>query len=160
MAELRATILHLSDLHFGRPFDPALWALLTQVLPPLHPDAIVVTGDLADNPRPYQFRKAANHLRDLQTRCEEAARHACYRCRQIKNTEDGKPDFAAATAQSEAPPEDHGHRPLLLAIPGNHDYRILGNVGLGWLSRFLFDFYFADPNFAASNVGLLRRLKR
>jgi 3',5'-cyclic AMP phosphodiesterase CpdA len=163
MAELRATILHLSDLHFGRPFDPALWAVLMQVLPPLHPDAIVVTGDLADNPRPYQFRKAANHLRKLQGSCEEAARHTCHRCQPVKAANAGDANLTVATAAT-APAEvsvfNHSHRPLLLAIPGNHDYRILGNVGLGWLSRFLFDFYFADPNFTASDAGMWRRLRR
>ena len=51
-------ILHISDLHFGPPFVPAVAEALLQAIPSLAPDAIVVSGDLTQRAKRYQFEEA------------------------------------------------------------------------------------------------------
>jgi len=53
-----ARILHISDLHFGPPFVPAVAEALLQAIPSLAPDAIVVSGDLTQRAKRYQFEQA------------------------------------------------------------------------------------------------------
>ncbi len=53
-----ARILHISDLHFGPPFVPAVAAALLQTIPSLAPDAIVVSGDLTQRAKRHQFEEA------------------------------------------------------------------------------------------------------
>jgi 3',5'-cyclic AMP phosphodiesterase CpdA len=53
-----ARILHISDLHFGPPFVPAIAEALLQAIPSLAPDAIVVSGDLTQRAKRYQFEEA------------------------------------------------------------------------------------------------------
>ena len=66
-----ATIVHLSDLHFGKVFDSSLGRLLLAYIPPLHPDVVIVSGDLADNPRPRWVRGAARYLDRLLEQCRK-----------------------------------------------------------------------------------------
>lgn len=56
------TVVHLSDLHFGR-LDPALLAPLRRRVTELRADVLVVSGDLTQRARPEQFR-AARHFLD------------------------------------------------------------------------------------------------
>lgn len=51
-------ILHISDLHFGPPFVPAVAAALLQTIPSLAPDAIVASGDITQRAKRYQFEQA------------------------------------------------------------------------------------------------------
>jgi 3',5'-cyclic AMP phosphodiesterase CpdA len=51
-------ILHISDLHFGPPFVPAVAEVLLQTIPSLDPDAIVVSGDLTQRAKRHQFEEA------------------------------------------------------------------------------------------------------
>jgi 3',5'-cyclic AMP phosphodiesterase CpdA len=51
-------ILHISDLHFGPPFVPAVAEALMETIPSLNPDAIVVSGDLTQRARRCQFKEA------------------------------------------------------------------------------------------------------
>ena len=51
-------ILHISDLHFGPPFVPAVAAALMETIPSLKPDAIVVSGDLTQRAKRHQFEEA------------------------------------------------------------------------------------------------------
>ena len=51
-------ILHISDLHFGPPFVPAVAEVLLQTIPSLDPDVIVVSGDLTQRARRHQFEEA------------------------------------------------------------------------------------------------------
>jgi 3',5'-cyclic AMP phosphodiesterase CpdA len=51
-------ILHISDLHFGPPFVPAVAETLLQSIPSLAPDAIVVSGDLTQRAKRHQFEAA------------------------------------------------------------------------------------------------------
>jgi 3',5'-cyclic AMP phosphodiesterase CpdA len=62
-ARLR-TLIHLSDLHFGR-IDHALIRPLHAVIEQLQPDLIAVSGDLTQRARPSQFREARAFLNAL-----------------------------------------------------------------------------------------------
>jgi 3',5'-cyclic AMP phosphodiesterase CpdA len=50
-------ILHISDLHFGPPFVPAVAEALLQTIPALAPDAIVASGDLTQRAKREQFEE-------------------------------------------------------------------------------------------------------
>jgi 3',5'-cyclic AMP phosphodiesterase CpdA len=58
------TLVHLSDLHFGR-VDDALLAPLRDAVHGLRPDLVVVSGDLTQRARRAQFAKAAAFLDSL-----------------------------------------------------------------------------------------------
>lgn len=61
-------ILHISDLHFGPPFVPAVAEALLQTIPSLGLDAIVVSGDLTQRAKRHQFEEARqffNRLPDI-----------------------------------------------------------------------------------------------
>ncbi|MEC5217039.1 3',5'-cyclic AMP phosphodiesterase CpdA [Actimicrobium sp. GrIS 1.19] len=58
------TIVHLSDLHFGR-VDNALLAPLTALVNRLQPDVVVVSGDLTQRARTLQFQQARAFLDGL-----------------------------------------------------------------------------------------------
>jgi 3',5'-cyclic AMP phosphodiesterase CpdA len=58
------TVVHLSDLHFGR-VDPALLAPLRDAVHGVHPDLLVVSGDFTQRARRRQFAQAAAFLRTL-----------------------------------------------------------------------------------------------
>ena len=60
------TVVHLSDLHFGRT-DPALLDPLTAIVHALRPDLIVVSGDLTQRARTAQFIEARAFLDRLPT---------------------------------------------------------------------------------------------
>lgn len=58
------TLVHLSDLHFGR-VDDALLAPLTRIINAIKPDAVVVSGDLTQRARVAQFQAARDFLDTL-----------------------------------------------------------------------------------------------
>lgn len=58
------TLVHLSDLHFGR-VDAALLAPLRERLEVIRPHLVVVSGDLTQRARSEQFEQAAQFLRTL-----------------------------------------------------------------------------------------------
>lgn len=58
------TVVHLSDLHFGR-VDTAVLAPLRSAIEKLKPDVVVVSGDLTQRARGAQFRAARNFLDTL-----------------------------------------------------------------------------------------------
>ncbi|MEO7621874.1 MAG: metallophosphoesterase family protein [Gallionella sp.] len=55
------TLIHLSDLHFGR-VDEALLKPLITLIRQLKPDAVVVSGDLTQRARSTQFKQARHFL--------------------------------------------------------------------------------------------------
>ena len=55
------TLVHLSDLHFGR-VDPALTEPLLQQIRDVNPDLVVVSGDLTQRARTHQFIAARDFL--------------------------------------------------------------------------------------------------
>jgi len=58
------TIVHVSDLHFGR-VDPAVLAPLKRTIERIRPDLVVVSGDLTQRARARQFREARSFLDSL-----------------------------------------------------------------------------------------------
>ncbi|KRC02391.1 metallophosphoesterase [Duganella sp. Root198D2] len=60
------TLVHISDLHFGR-VDNALLAPLRELIGDLRPDVVVVSGDLTQRARSAQFRQARHYLDTLPT---------------------------------------------------------------------------------------------
>ena len=58
------TLVHVSDLHFGR-VDPALLDPLREAIAGLRPDVLVVSGDLTQRARRSQFADAAAYLATL-----------------------------------------------------------------------------------------------
>jgi 3',5'-cyclic AMP phosphodiesterase CpdA len=62
-------ILHVSDLHFGRPSVPAQVAALEAFIAREALDAIVISGDLSQRTRRAEFQRAGAFVR----RCEERA---------------------------------------------------------------------------------------
>jgi 3',5'-cyclic AMP phosphodiesterase CpdA len=58
------TILHVSDLHFGR-IDPATLEPLLAAAKEIRPHVVVVSGDLTQRARAWQFREARDFLAAL-----------------------------------------------------------------------------------------------
>lgn len=58
------TLVHISDLHFGR-VDNALLAPLRELIGDLRPDVVVASGDLTQRARSAQFRQARHYLDTL-----------------------------------------------------------------------------------------------
>jgi 3',5'-cyclic AMP phosphodiesterase CpdA len=59
------TLLHISDLHFGPPFLPAVGAALQRIAPTLNPHVLVVSGDLTQRAKREQFAAAREFLGSL-----------------------------------------------------------------------------------------------
>jgi len=55
------TIVHLSDLHFGRS-DPRLVEPLIKTIRDLNPNLIAVSGDLTQRARSHEFQEARAFL--------------------------------------------------------------------------------------------------
>ncbi|MDH3404728.1 MAG: metallophosphoesterase [Acidobacteriota bacterium] len=51
-------ILHVSDVHFGRPHRPAASAAVLELVASRGPDLVVVAGDLTQRAKPREFRQA------------------------------------------------------------------------------------------------------
>lgn len=60
-------IIHLSDLHFDH-VDPALVAAFPQLIRDLNPHLLIISGDLTQRARTYQFREARAFLDQLPYR--------------------------------------------------------------------------------------------
>jgi 3',5'-cyclic AMP phosphodiesterase CpdA len=56
------TILHISDLHFGPPYLPKVGEALMRIAPKLAPQVVVVSGDLTQRAKSYQFEQAKAFL--------------------------------------------------------------------------------------------------
>ncbi len=111
MEAMRARIAHISDLHFGVGVEETTLAMLRQILLDQAPDVLIVSGDQAHQPFPWQMRKAAKFLEDL-------TRDLPWRV------------------------------PRVVVIPGNHDYKLWGNVGLRRLTRVPYAVYFEQQGLA------------
>src|SRR6185436_18156816 len=59
------TLVHLSDIHFGR-FDAALAAPLLTAIHDQAPDLVVISGDLTQRARPRQFVQARAFLNQIE----------------------------------------------------------------------------------------------
>ena len=59
------TVLHLSDLHFGKPHRPAVSDALLRLAQELAPAVVVVSGDLTQRAKATEYRAAAAFLSRL-----------------------------------------------------------------------------------------------
>ena len=59
------TILHISDLHFGEPYVPAVGEALLRRAHDLAPDLLVVSGDFTQRAKRREFEEAAAYLERL-----------------------------------------------------------------------------------------------
>ena len=57
-----ATLLHLSDLHFGKAFRPDVAEAVVEHARDLVPDVVVVSGDLTQRAKATEFQAAAEYL--------------------------------------------------------------------------------------------------
>jgi 3',5'-cyclic AMP phosphodiesterase CpdA len=55
-------ILHVSDLHYGRPYLPEAGEALQRIAPSLELDAIVVSGDISQRAKAREFSEARRFL--------------------------------------------------------------------------------------------------
>jgi 3',5'-cyclic AMP phosphodiesterase CpdA len=56
------TLLHVSDLHFGPPYQPEVGEALLRFADHLEPDVIVASGDFTQRAKEEQFREAREFL--------------------------------------------------------------------------------------------------
>jgi 3',5'-cyclic AMP phosphodiesterase CpdA len=66
-----ASILHISDLHFGRNFDPDKWDELGHLASELKPDLVVISGDVVNSPWRHQFKTVAKRLKAFEARIND-----------------------------------------------------------------------------------------
>jgi 3',5'-cyclic AMP phosphodiesterase CpdA len=59
------TILHGSDLHFGKPFDAEAAGVFLQAIRDLSPDLIVLSGDFTQRAKIREYQEAREFLRGL-----------------------------------------------------------------------------------------------
>lgn len=59
------TLLHISDLHFGPPYIEKIGESALRAATLLHPDAIVVSGDLTQRAKREQFEAAKQYMERL-----------------------------------------------------------------------------------------------
>jgi hypothetical protein len=65
-APAQATILHLSDLHFGMQFVKDKWDEVLHIAKSVRPDLVVVTGDLVESPWRWRLKTAKNRVAALR----------------------------------------------------------------------------------------------
>lgn len=117
MPDVRARIVHISDLHFGGDIDKKLLDEFKKIIEPIRPHFLVVSGDIAENPSPRALKRACKYLGEIISDCSIPTERT-------------------------------------MIIPGNHDYKIKGNVGLSRLTRIPYEIYFRENGLT---VSALRR---
>jgi 3',5'-cyclic AMP phosphodiesterase CpdA len=63
--DMNQTIVHLSDIHYGPPFQRALEPILLSEIEAAAPDLVVLSGDLTQRARKRQFQEATGLLARL-----------------------------------------------------------------------------------------------
>ena len=58
-------LMHISDLHFGKPFIPEVAETLLRTLERLRPPLLVISGDLTQRAKRREFRQARDFLQRL-----------------------------------------------------------------------------------------------
>jgi len=61
-----STLVHLSDLHFGRPVDLPQIRAVERLVPELAPDAVVVAGDISQRGRHGEYQRGLAFLERMQ----------------------------------------------------------------------------------------------
>lgn len=70
MPSVRVKIVQISDLHMNRNVRSEVTGMLKQIVCKLSPDILIVSGDVANQPVPWQMKKAARFIREIQKACE------------------------------------------------------------------------------------------
>lgn len=113
MPYLRAIILQISDLHFGENLNKKLLVTLETIV-----------QDVFQELKPESSARYLVVSGDLaENPFPWSMKRACDYIKQIAKASSVEPDH-------------------ICIIPGNHDYKIMGNWGLGRLSRIPFEIYF------------------
>jgi hypothetical protein len=115
MPAVRVRIVQISDLHINRKNDDNVIGMLKMILAKARPHVLIISGDLANQPVPWQMKKAARVVRELEASCTPVR---------------------------------------VLVLPGNHDYKFWGNIGLRRLTRIPFEIYFRKNGL---NIPWLKR---
>jgi hypothetical protein len=115
MPEVRVRVVQISDLHLNRKNDDNVIGMLKIILAKARPHVLIISGDLANQPVPWQMKKAARVVRELEASCKPVR---------------------------------------VLVLPGNHDYKFWGNIGLRRLTRIPFEIYFRKNGL---NIPWLKR---
>lgn len=61
-------IAQISDIHFSPMLNRESFRIAVKEINEMNPDAVLVTGDLAENGNISEFRAASNALKKLKTR--------------------------------------------------------------------------------------------
>jgi hypothetical protein len=61
-------IAHLSDLHYGGPFDLVLWRSVDKAVTTFKPHLLIVSGDMVEDPRQDYLSAAKKELDGLAAR--------------------------------------------------------------------------------------------
>ena len=59
------TILHASDLHFGKPFDERIAGVFRDTVREVSPDLLVLSGDFTQRAKVGEYQQARDYLRSL-----------------------------------------------------------------------------------------------
>ena len=59
------TVLHVSDLHFGRPASSERLDSLLKLVAKLEPDAVAISGDLTQRCSRREFERARRYLESI-----------------------------------------------------------------------------------------------
>jgi 3',5'-cyclic AMP phosphodiesterase CpdA len=59
------TLAHISDFHFGQTVDKSLLRQVERIVTSVKPDLLIVSGDLANHPLPWQLNRARSYLLQL-----------------------------------------------------------------------------------------------
>ena len=89
----RVTLVHLSDLHFGRPVDLAQIRAVERLVPALAPDAVVVSGDISQRGRHGEYQRGLAFLERMQ---ETAPTLLVPGNHDVRMVEEPLPDLSAA----------------------------------------------------------------
>ena len=71
MPAVRTTLIQISDLHLNLFSDKAVQAMVKVIVAKEQPDLLIVSGDLANQPVPWQMKRAAKFVRDIHSLCPE-----------------------------------------------------------------------------------------
>jgi 3',5'-cyclic AMP phosphodiesterase CpdA len=64
------TLIHASDLHFGRPHDPGMAEAFLDIAGRLSPDLVVLSGDFTQRAKVSEYEEARRYLSRLRDRVE------------------------------------------------------------------------------------------
>lgn len=71
MPSVRAKTVQISDLHMNRKVKSEVAGMLKQIICKLGPDILIASGDLANQPVPWQMKRAAKFIREIEQECKK-----------------------------------------------------------------------------------------